>query len=381
MKTTRRFVEEMLSGRTALLELLLAGFLLALSVEFMSASGLEMFSVPEDWLPLAGLLLAVITILLFFWRFSRSVGVQTVSLEGFLIYLKKSNTFVRIPRYTYGFLIHQYLQSAFTENSALKTLWNKEPLWNKGSLVEQNTESMKLVHEATEYFLLTYLSIHLTDYFNDIKFGKNRLKEYYRDNIPDILLKNRFMELFSRPMDQRPHFVDDLPLPPYLGTIVSSGRGGARYERFNLILPRNSTITRNDDGTIKIETSKFVLNFLVDFSTVGTNLPHKFEEFYLGLKDLDEYYVYEVGIKIHTIFKILSLFSWSGWEYNKWIDSFINYLDLNFSKEQFIKDLNWSTVLTLIEVINIGESNKGLQVISKDASKSGPGGVSEAPER
>ena len=58
------------------------------------------------------------------------------------------------------------------------------------------TPDRRLILEATEYFLLRMLSTHLTNYFNDEKFKEENLTKLERKDIPQVLLENRFLNLF-----------------------------------------------------------------------------------------------------------------------------------------------------------------------------------------
>lgn len=42
--------------------------------------------------------------------------------------------------------------------------------------------------------------------------------------------------------------------------------------------------------------------------------------------------------------KFLSLFSVTGWKYNAWVDSFLNYIDNKMNKDQFFEKIDWGNL-------------------------------------
>jgi hypothetical protein len=375
MMEKKTYIGDILEGQAAILELILAGVLLALSIEFIASACLSLLAIPAVWILIVGVLLCVIAFLLLFRRFTRHTRTRVATLRGFIVYLPKENDVAYIPRYGYGSSLHEYLHAVFVENPALKVLWDKEPLTaaltldqSKGTVTLKQTQSIRLIQEATEYFLLSQLSTHLVDYFNDDDYEQGKLREYAREDVPDILMQNRFLDLFSRPMDQRSEFVNDTIDPnSSRGVVASYGKGGVIYERFDLVLPHGSSVSRSAPGTIQIETPSLVLSLRVEFQCASTVPPLGFEEFYLGLKDLHSFHEYQITIQSHVTFKGRAYLSSSGWDYHKWVDSFLDSLEVEFSEERFLKELNWPTALTLIDIFKRNQSNQASEATSGPA--------------
>jgi len=284
-----------------------------------------------------------------------NVGLRFEKYEGTFICNDEENEMILINRYDFSYELCEYFKAAFYENNALNILWNKEPLTKifehdeDGNVkVNENFASIELVKEATEYFILTTLSTHLEDYFNDEKFKKENIKEFRRNDIPSVLLTNKFLELFSKPMSQRIPFINshknNLPYE-----IVASYGEGAIYEYFNLWLPKESKITRTDKGII-IETNRFILTFEVLFEGYGSNLPIDFEKYYLEIDDDEKISAYEITIFISMKFKITGFFSRAGWEYYQWLDSFLGTLNQEFSSDVFFEKIGWENALTLLNL-------------------------------
>jgi hypothetical protein len=136
----------------------------------------------------------------------------------------------------------------------------------------------RLIMEATEYFILEMLSTHLTDYFNDEKFKEENLTTIERKDIPHVLLENRFLNLFSKPMEERAAFKDRY-IPK--GIRGSSQVGGAEFSYFDLILPTKSKVSRIDEKTFEISTQKFSLQVTISYMGTDELLPTNFERYYL----------------------------------------------------------------------------------------------------
>ncbi len=71
---------------------------------------------------------------------------------------------------------------------------------------------------------------------------------------------------------------------------------------------------------------------------------------------------YEINIDIDVLIKLGALFTKSGWEYYYWIDSFLEQLDADISKDTFFERIGWETVLTIIQCFEHKEKKKSKSV-------------------
>lgn len=257
-----------------------------------------------------------------------------------------------MPGYEFSEEIHSYIKSAFGENPALKNIWKKEPDISK-------QKSAQLVLEAVQYFLLSRLSTHLIDYFAAEEFKKANLKKYERKDIPEILLNNRFLELFSRPMEERPAFMDDdnhedSEEPDDI--VYASGLKGAIYDRFELVLPQKSSIRKLENNKIEIETENLKISMVVQFEGFNSQLPMMFEEYYLGINDSNEYSVYQLDIGIDVQMKLKSVFSSVGREYYQWVESYLDIIEEEVSKDAFFERINWENVRVILQCCNLKQT-------------------------
>lgn len=341
--------EKLSASKTALIEVLTVGFLMGVCASISATLIYENFKGHLSILYLGLASLLVWCIFFLSKKFTHS-GKAKISVTGFLTYLKDENSIKTIPRYRFSEKISRYLESAFNENEALRRQWDKEPLRN---IFIQNKDdvasgSLRLIREASEYYLIETLSMHLTDYFNKENYDKNLLSELSREDVPSILLSNRFMELFSAPMENRAVF-DLYNRSNNDGIIIMSiGKNGAFYSRFDLVLPKGTKISRSD-GALVIETSKFKLTISVCFDGTSSVLPINFEEYYLGLQSFEKFNNFSIQFKAEVEFKMFSSLRKSDWNYHAWLDSYFERIERDMSGEFFFKETNWETVATMIE--------------------------------
>jgi len=287
-----------------------------------------------------------------------------LALRGFFIFDSKETELVKIPRYNFVEDLFDNLSCGFKENEALKKRWVNEPLdyIRKNKKIPKGftePDSYKIINQAIEYYVLKKLSTHLSGYFNQPDMKRSRLKCYERKDIPDLLLTNSFLELFSKPMNERAAFVEDSYREKNSpGKLIASFKDGVKFEHFELTLPINSKIQKPDDKTLIIDTPRFKLTFNIEFYGFNTNIDKEFKEYYLKYSDDSDLIDYDIALKVNVQFKFKSMFTQAGWNYYAWLDSFLLELDNSFSGKKFFEKLNWETVKTLTTIAkNLIEKN------------------------
>ena len=308
-----------------------SGFIKLIFLTIIGSLGINLVSnsftsnnLPTNYaLLIVGLVLILIMLI---YLFSIFYGKRTRSkiLIGVVVLKLSDKKLIGIAGYDFNFNILEYFNALFLENTAFKKLWDEslpKPLENRDKLEPNNfsiaisaidgnkereynydelPESQKLLIEATEFYLLKSLSTHLSDYFRKSQFKLDRIKIFKRNDIPDILLKNRFLELFSKQMEYRSTFTKTKS-----DEKVSSLRtkDGAIFEDFELTLPKGSTISRIEPNVIKIETKKFHIIFTINYQGMYV-LDHLFTGFYLGDLDYLDLKPCRMEIKIDVNFKV-----------------------------------------------------------------------------
>jgi len=359
-------ISDLMARRSNLVELFLVAILLALSLEFIAGSLMEILPLSPQWILATGLVLGLIAL---GYSLARLFGVRRRSqtYKGFFTYHKQINSLIRIPRYRYSEKLFDYLRGAFSENEALKAMWDKEPLADvfklevDGKIARRSFRSVEFIIEATEYFFINELSLHLSSYFNtEVNRGK-RLTVLSRNDIPDVLLSNRFLEMFSRPMEERPQFIERFSTrkhePP--GEVVyAMGKGGAIYDRFDLTLPANSRVKRLAKNSLEVETSRFRLISTVNFNAINTFIPFEFHKYILDVDTPLDISDFRVEITIDVRFKFGALLSLAGWDYYRWVDSFLERFRDSFSEEAFFESIGWEQALTVLDFICSREADE-----------------------
>lgn len=321
---------------------------------------------------------------------------KQLRIEGCLAYNPIKKELVPIERYAFSETICEYIQAAFAENPALKTRWERQPLEpyqimvltedgqkekvDHGLLsklripidgtteaflpsdmdfsmhfhpisVDEN-DTVRLITEAMECFLLEQLSIQLESHFNNEQFNKKYLTVYERRDIPDMLLTNTFLELFSRPMTERVAFVDTTFENRETGKetteSISYEFGGSRYRRFRLILPKGSRLKRLTPNTIEIQTKKVRIALTTQFNGKLGGLGFAFRNYYMGTTNLFDLATYAASIEVHISIKLRTLLSGAGWNYYHWINSFLKDIEQEVSLDAFLTRINWESNLALL---------------------------------
>lgn len=353
----------LLKNRSSLFQVLVATVLLAVGVNLLSTWIAELLQNNFPlWLPSIVLFLVSAFLIV-----RQSIPSRFVHREinGFVLFKRGDGELIKVPRYKYSSELKLYITGLFAENSAPKLLWDSDPVHNsmefdiEGNGRFRTTEAGRLIVEATEYYILETLSVHLTDFFNNSGFSNEKLQEFSRENIPDIIFRNRFLDTFSRPMRERAAFTNEASKSKQHETVVASySSNGSFYSKFDLTLPSGAKIQRLSPSSIFLETSKFKLTISIDFKGISASLPKDFCELYLDGLSFIEAMPYLVRINVSVEFKPLALFSPSGWEYHAWLDSFLEKLSGHVDSEEFFKKIQWESALTVAQLIRQGGTLK-----------------------
>lgn len=353
-------IQSIIIGHKNFIKLVVIAILLAFGINLISSQFVALAIFSPLVTVFLGLILCVISVLYLAANIFGGL-IKNHTFDAFIVYDNEKNEIIPVPRYQFSENICEYLEAAFKENSALKTIWERKPLssfFQGDSTDESNQKSAHLVLEAAQYFLLNKLSINLEDYFADESFKEHNLIKYGRKDIPEVLLNNKFLELFSRPMDERPTFVEEtFDEVEMSGEIVCAYQNGAIYEKFNLVLPNKSNLSQPTDNKIEIETEKLKISVTTLFEGFSTVLPEMFIEYYLGINDPIKCHVFALKIDMQIVMKLRALFSSSGWEYYHWVDSFLDIIEDEVSKNAFFEGINWESACTIFQCQNIKQED------------------------
>ncbi|HAB61736.1 MAG TPA: hypothetical protein DCE48_13760, partial [Lachnospiraceae bacterium] len=207
-------------------------------------------------------------------------------------------------------------------------------------------------------------NVLMTYYLNGIQ-DENELIEFNRNDLPDILLKNRFLNLFSEPMENRDAFIGNKDSSG-ITLIKDNGEesiihktllDGTMFEWFNLILPKNSVVTRKNKNTISIDMHEFSIEISNCFDRINTFIDGYFYDYYLGI-DFMDHSSFKFDIEIKVNFKTKALLMLKKQNYFSWIDEFIETLDEYADCNTFLKNINWKGTKSIITCYkNINKNN------------------------
>lgn len=368
-----KLVDRIVSSRASFIEVIIAAVILAISASGIASIIFEYFEESKIYLLIFFSLVLLASMVVLAKRIG-SMRRHKLKIEGYINTDPQENVLINIPRYGYGEGLVVFLTAAFKENPALLTQWNKEPLGSASRLDVEDLEtkkkptaSAKLIKEATEYYVLDNLSEHLADYFNQERYSSSELREYSRKDVPDILLSNRFMELFTAPMENRVPFNHAESDGSEEEVFISHGKDGEIYHRFDLTLPAKTIVSRDESGAIKFDTEYFTLSFEVQFDELLYVSPRGFEEYYLGITDFEKSREYKVAVEFNVEFKFSSLLKNNKWDYHAWVDGFLNSLEKNMSARAFFDHIQWDLAHTIIQCGGISKNNS-IQSIAKTST-------------
>jgi len=363
-------LSELISFKANFLEIIVTTLILALGINILSSGITDYFELSSEACLAWGSIL-IFTGGVFLSRNIMTLNSGTMTFKATITQDRETRELTLINGYKFSEEISKYFKSLFAENLAISRLWksNKITCQPKANLSENNANIPKanlLVIEGVEYYLLHSLSIHLNDYFRK-KHSANddSLITLKRNHIPSVLLENRFFECFTKPMEQREVF-SPMDGKPQTGEIIAAfGKNGVFFERFDMTLPKGSSVIREADSSISIKTGRFTLNALPVFEGFAANLPSNFEKLYLG-KNFLSVSSYGVRLVINIKFSLTALMTSKGWDYYWWLDSFLDKLEQEFSSEHFYQKISWNQNSALIHMLDI--KSKKLSNPDKDNS-------------
>lgn len=341
----KKKIADLLAFKANLFEILIIAVLVALGVNILASGLIGYLDLSFLQSVSIGLLLVILGALVFL-RNAHPINSGMYSYKGLVCLEKDTSDLLAIEGYDFTEEVSKYIKALCAENKAFLKIWSDEPI-GSGLSFEDNKATHKkpksndLLIEAVEYYVLRKLALHLSGHFNsNALVSEEYLVTLERKNIPEILLGNRFIDMFSRPMEEREKFLGHGSHPPHGKVVYAFGRDGAIFDHFEMVLPKGSSIIRENDSSISIITNRFKLNFRSEFGGWNTNLPRRFESLYMG-KEFRSISSFGVGLTVSVDFSAKSLLTAKGWEYYWWLDSFLGKLEQSFSISDFLSKISW----------------------------------------
>lgn len=274
---------------------------------------------------------------------------RLLTFKGFFVFDEKNKKLLRVPLYEISSDMSRFLQSAFVENKAILNIW-QNGICNKNNNDETNFKAMSdLLIELIEYCILDKMSTYVTDHFNKINNKKYKIVEYGRNELAEILLSNRFIKLFTEPMENREAFINinknlnricRVVNDNNRETILAYSSSGAEYRSLFFELPQGTKINRTDKGALKINMRSFEIKIRINFEGYCTFIPTSFHEFFLN-KPSDNLTDFNFDVQIQVKNKLKSIISPIKWIEYDWIDGFIDKLENYLDKERYFSEIDW----------------------------------------
>ncbi|KQX00767.1 hypothetical protein [Flavobacterium sp. Root420] len=352
------FLNNLLDNRKKVIELIIISLVLGIGVSFISSSLFDYIKI-ENKNNTYLLLGSIMTIGSMIYLASNLFGRRKFEkkIEGFFIVDRENKNIIKIDNYHYSNNILEYLDSARAEDARIDDNWLKTDF---GNIHSERQTLLPIIESISEYYFLNNLSMHLSAFFNNTSFSDDRLRTYERKDITYILLTNYFLELFSKPVDQRSKFQDNDQLRNVTyfkrgeteGKVTSSYHNGAMFQHFNLVLPNESKVSREKNSTIIIQNDRFKITVETIVSGVNTYIPIEFKELYLNLKP-DHNPAFITTYRINVEFSKFSFLKSSSWEYYKWLDSYLEDFERKVSeKYYFDNQIQWDKTYPILKVLS-----------------------------
>lgn len=247
---------------------------------------------------------------------------------------------IPIDRFRFSEDLYRAVLSVLSENKAYKSLWEDAFTHRVG----EGEKGKNFVKEFLDYLFIHWISLQLNSYF--VQFESDSTEIIGREQIPDVLIKNRVIELISKPFEEREKFQERMnQKDPIEGKIVyMDGEDGVVYDMLEIELPRKSKVYRNNNALV-ISNRNFDIRFESDYQGFGTVLPRYFEKFYLN-RSFDTVHNYKVDLRMSIRLKPFFLFSVKDWKYLGWLDQIGDEFVKYFSFDKFVEHIGLEQAIT-----------------------------------
>ena len=347
-------------------QLILTTVLIASGVNFLVTGAISYFENKSGLLfVIIGISLILLTLIITLIIDFKKSKIREI-INAIITYDPQDQELIKIPKYILSEDLTHYLKAARIESKDIESLWKKDKLGFKRiyndidpkSTFVEISQSAAILNKLVEYLILKKLSLITVDYFNKPTFDKRKLIQLTELNLPDMVVSNMFLSLFSKDISQRVAF-DNIENKR---VVKAYGKNGEIYDRFELSLPKKCQIFRKKPNTIILKHPLFKLELTPAFSGFSAVLPRGFTQEYIKA-DVFTMRTYKFYIGVTLKFSWKSLFIGKSIYYD-WIDNFLDKLHNDMDFDRFIEDINWNIVSTLNQCNK--EKNWGTKVKRSD---------------
>lgn len=330
-------------------QLILTTVLIASGVNFLVTGVISYFENKSGLLfVIIGISLILLTLIITLIIDFKKSKIREI-INAIITYDPQDQELIKIPKYILSEDLTHYLKAARIESKDIESLWKKDKLGFKRiynhidpkSTFVEISQSASILNKLVECLILKKLSLTTVDYFNKPKFDKRKLIQLTELNVPDIVVSNIFLSLFSKDMSQREAFDNNEDK----SVVKAYGKNGEIYDKFELSLPKKCKVIRKKPNTIILKHPLFNLELTPAFSGFGAVLPQGFTKEYIKT-DVFTIRTYKFYIGVTLKFSWKALFIGKSIYYD-WIDTFLDKLHNDMDFDRFIEDIHWNIVSAL----------------------------------
>jgi len=305
----------------------------------------------------------------------RRLNIRTKFQGLFITDENSKNKLIGVPNYKISLNMKKYFESACSENNAYRRIWEDTGLdkFKEGKTHRERlsriSESSKLLVELIEYCLLDHFSMFINDYFNQRGISQKCTCCLSKD-IPDVLLQNRFLKLFSEEPNNRAAFCDkprsmvreinddEDDVDDEGAVVYMMGCNGAIYRRFSLTIPNGSKVYRENENIVVIDTKLFTLKHQVIFDGTSTFVERDFYTHYLHKPNHDGFNDWKFSVEVEVKYKYMALFKPWDWKYYNWLDEYLDNLSSYCDEDTFYKNIGWEEAKTVLRILKTPKREK-----------------------
>lgn len=269
----------------------------------------------------------------YFGRSSYRISIDTA------LCVDKEKMPIPIDRFRYSEDLCRVVKSVLSENKAYCPLWKDSLKWNTGA-----GGKVIFIDEFYEYLFVHWISLRLNSYF--CSFDESAIDHVRREQMPEVLIKNRVIELISKPFNEREKFQKFIEEDNQEAGEVCmiQGEDNVLFNKLEIELPRKSSVVR-DGKALVIKNRDFEIRFESRFDGFGYVLPSHFERFYMNRR-FDEVDCFKVDLDLSVKLKPFFFLSVKDWRYLGWLDQLEDEFLEYFCFKTFVKRIGFEQAAT-----------------------------------
>jgi hypothetical protein len=349
MDQNKDFLNVVLNNKRALAEIFLATILMSIGVNILISFIVKQVDT-DRYIFFIGMAFILLALFFFFFPIVKNLRFRR-SYDGFFIVETPTDDLHSVYRYDYVSKINRWMTEVRQSDPAVDKAWRQHPVpkqFKAADAVIQDDEtnpknSLILMQQVTEAYVLSKLSNHIHDYFHKNQGDTNRVVLIPREGLPKPLQQNPFLHLAlgqKRKIEEEVLGEDDeenlsqetLLLEPKVG----------------LVVPRGANLKWRPNRQMEISNRRLKIVTQVTLTGRPFFLPAGFQQNYLGVRDQDDLRVYAATVNFEISFSYLSIFSTGYWKFYYWLDACMRSFEKGFVGGTFFNTIGWDKTMTLI---------------------------------